>query len=313
MTTYAELQDKVSRTLQDPDNQTFDLQTVKDMIAAGWAEVSLISPQRFIEDLTPVDDQVAYLLQADDFPDGNDDIRPVSVEVWDGGPPERPLKWIEPASSHVTGLTYSEAGWQFWGGYLNLPNRWVAYLNGHSADYFLRVRGYAPWPLPNDQQALAGTATGTAATNLVTLAGHGLLANDPVRFISLVGGAGIGISTTYYVIASGLTADAFKFSATLGGAEFDFTTDITAGSVVKVIPVDADVIPFTAGVEEALVIYCYIEALRRLIGNRALFTQWQTRSNNTDVTPAALMNDLNIAQEEWRRKSRAILVLRETP
>lgn len=227
MTTYLELQSKVSRTLQDPDQQTFDPQTVKDMIAAAWAEVGLISPERFIEDLTPVDDQIAYPIRANIFPDGNDDIRLVSVEVWDAtAVPDRPIRWIEAASSHPTGLSYSEAGWQFWGGFINLPYRWVAFLKDHEADYFLRVRGYSPW------------------ANLVD---------------------------------------------------------------------DADVVPFSAGIEEALVIYCYIEALRRLIGNRALFTQWQTRSNNTDVTPAALMNDLNIAQEEWRRKSRAILVLRESP
>lgn len=314
MTTYGELQDKVSRTLQDPDNQTFDLQTVKDMIAAAWSEISLISPERFIDDITPTDGQVAYLLRALSFPDGNDDIRPVSVEVWDvTTPPSRPIRWIEPASSHPTGLSYSEAGWQFWGGYINLPYRWVAFLTGHESDYFIRVRGYSPWAAPNDAQPILGPTTGVAATDVITNTTHGLVADDVVRFTSIVGGAGITVGTSYFVISTGLTANDFKISATLGGAAINFTTNITSATIVKVIATDADVIPFTAGVEEALVLYCYIEALRRLIGNRALFTQWQTRSNNTDVTPAALMNDLNIAQEEWRRKARAILVLRESP
>jgi hypothetical protein len=56
---------------------------------------------------------------------------------------------------------------------------------------------------------------------------------------------------------------------------------------------------------------CAIEGLRRLISNRTLFAQWQTRSNNTDVTPAALANDLNIALADWARKYRQIFVLRE--
>lgn len=76
---------------------------------------------------------------------------------------------------------------------------------------------------------------------------------------------------------------------------------------------DADVIPFGKEREEAIVIYCWVEALRKLLANRSLFTQWQTRSNNTDVTPAALMNELSIAQDDWRRRQRAIFVIREAP
>lgn len=76
---------------------------------------------------------------------------------------------------------------------------------------------------------------------------------------------------------------------------------------------DSDVLPFGKTLEEAIVLYTFIEAARRLLANRTLFTQWQTRSNNTDVTPAALMNDMNMALDEWRRRSRAIFVIREAP
>ena len=72
--------------------------------------------------------------------------------------------------------------------------------------------------------------TGVAATDLFTKATHGLVANDKVRFTILVGGTGITVNTTYYVIASGLTANDFRVSATLGGATINFTTDATAGS-----------------------------------------------------------------------------------
>jgi hypothetical protein len=48
-----------------------------------------------------------------------------------------------------------------------------------------------------------------------------------------------------------------------------------------------------------------------LLSSRELFSQWQIRSNNTDVTPAALMNDLSLAQADWRRLSRSMTVLRE--
>lgn len=60
---------------------------------------------------------------------------------------------------------------------------------------------------------------------------HGFIANDPIYFSDLVGGAGIDEHALYYVIAAGLTADAFQFSETVGGASFTFTTAITDGQV----------------------------------------------------------------------------------
>jgi len=69
----------------------------------------------------------------------------------------------------------------------------------------------------------------------------------------------------------------------------------------------------SGGLEQAVMAYCRIEALQRLSFERDLFTQWQTHAGNTDVTPAALMNALSLAREDWRRKSRALMVLREAP
>jgi hypothetical protein len=66
--------------------------------------------------------------------------------------------------------------------------------------------------------------TADAASNLLTSAAHGLEADEPVRFTSITTlPAGLVAGTTYYVIASGLTADAFKVSATVGGSEVDIT------------------------------------------------------------------------------------------
>ncbi len=227
--TYLQLRDKVARTLQDPDKQVFNDDTIKDMIAAAWAEISLVEPERFQEDLDPVDDQTDYALRADAFPDGApDEVELLRVEVWGSanGGRSKALRQIEPASAHPAHLSYSQAGWTCWNGTLSLPDRWIDYLNGHADDYSLRVWGYSPWPA---------------------------------------------------------------------------------------LSADDDVSPLGPQAEEDLVMVCGIEALKRLISNRALFTQWQTRSNNTDVTPAALMNDLNIASEEWRRRSRQRMIVREAP
>ena len=58
-----------------------------------------------------------------------------------------------------------------------------------------------------------------ATPAVVTLTSHGLVAGSPISFTTT--GAlptGVTAGTTYYVIATLLTADTFQFSATLGGA-----------------------------------------------------------------------------------------------
>ena len=79
------------------------------------------------------------------------------------------------------------------------------------------------------------TPFGVAATDTFTSTGHGMSAGQAIAFQTLTGGTGLVIGTTYYVIASGLTADAFKVSATLGGSAFDFTSDISAGTFDLVV------------------------------------------------------------------------------
>jgi len=73
---------------------------------------------------------------------------------------------------------------------------------------------------------------------------------------------------------------------------------------------DADVIAISSDVEQALIWYIRLEAIDMLLASRDLFTQWQTRSGNTDLTPAGLMNQRSLAAQEWRSRSRALTRLR---
>ena len=68
----------------------------------------------------------------------------------------------------------------------------------------------------------AGIAT---ATDTITYTTHGLLAGDRVVYYNGGGASATGLTsgTTYYVIASGLTANAFKVSATSGGSAVNIT------------------------------------------------------------------------------------------
>lgn len=75
--------------------------------------------------------------------------------------------------------------------------------------------------------------------NLVLSEGHGYAANDQVVFMG-VGGTmpgGVTEGTIYFVIAGGLTADAFAVSATQAGSAIDFTSKGDGRAVVsKIVP-----------------------------------------------------------------------------
>jgi hypothetical protein len=84
-----------------------------------------------------------------------------------------------------------------------------------------------------DATASVTGTTGAAATNLFTKVAHGLVAGDRITFSAKTGGTGLNTGVAYYIISSGLTADAFRISTTSGGAELDLTTDLSASTWVK--------------------------------------------------------------------------------
>lgn len=82
--------------------------------------------------------------------------------------------------------------------------------------------------------AIAGPFTASAA-DLFTCPGHGLTTNDRVAFYPAFGSSlptGVTEGTLYWVIATGLTADAFSVSTTQGGAALDVTA-VGDGVAVK--------------------------------------------------------------------------------
>jgi hypothetical protein len=92
----------------------------------------------------------------------------------------------------------------------------------------------------NGLDTSVGAVTFTDTGDLVGKVAHGLVAGDIVEFDTIVTTTGISINTEYYVIASGLTADAFKVSATKGGAALTLTTNGTGTAVKKAgLSVDA--------------------------------------------------------------------------
>jgi hypothetical protein len=90
--------------------------------------------------------------------------------------------------------------------------------------YYYKHSQWSPWG-----KTISKNGTAAASTDLITSSSHGLVANDLIRFTTVV--AGLSTATNYYVIASGLTTNAFKVSATEGGSAVNITAD---GSVVVI-------------------------------------------------------------------------------
>jgi len=82
-----------------------------------------------------------------------------------------------------------------------------------------------------DDAVISFAVTGDAGTDVITATGSAFANGQPVRFTVLAGGAGLNTTTNYFVReAFGAT---FKVEATIGGGAVNFTTNITAGTILN--------------------------------------------------------------------------------
>lgn len=221
-TTYGALKTRIQTVLKDPDAKTFTSTLLDELAVAALVEVGRIIPMQYTEDITPVAYQIPYLLGTALFFEGEADIEPMRVEVWD--PTTLPETLVYAVNSAAGEQAFEgDTGWSYWGGYLSLPTRIVRGLSGYESTYVIRVWGYAPYAIPAS---------------------------------------------------------------------------------------DDDVVPTTAQAEQACIKFARVEGLEMLNNDRDLFTQWQTSSGNSDISPAGLMNQLSQARADWRSYSRLIGRLR---
>lgn len=99
--------------------------------------------------------------------------------------------------------------------------------------------------------------TAEADSELITVVGglpHGFRVGERVEFVRLAGGTGLSgrptasinaaarssKPTRYFVIADGLTRNAFKVSATAGGSAVNVTADATGGWVRRMVRAPGD-------------------------------------------------------------------------
>ena len=84
-----------------------------------------------------------------------------------------------------------------------------------------------------DDAVVPFSITGDAGTDIITAVGHNYTANQGVRFPTLTGGSGLTAASTNYFVRD-ISGATFKVSTTSGGSAVNFTTNITAGTVIAV-------------------------------------------------------------------------------
>lgn len=108
------------------------------------------------------------------------------------------------------------------------------------ASYDITVYQNATWKTAFRATLDRQTVTVDVGSALFTAPCHGLIANDKVVFTEATGASlpcGITANTVYYVISTGLTTDAFKVSATSGGAAITLH-GATSGTLYVAKPMD---------------------------------------------------------------------------
>ena len=127
----------------------------------------------------------------------------------------------------------------------------------------------------------------TIATDTIAYTAHGLSAGDAVVYNNGGGTSATGLTsgTTYYVIASGLTANAFKVSATGGGSTVDITGTGNNAQYFEIQAVASQATAtaakgtgFTDGVNTGIGHVTHAGWVRRTVGtgNRAGRVQYET-------------------------------------
>ena len=76
---------------------------------------------------------------------------------------------------------------------------------------------------------------------------------------------------------------------------------------------DTDTVDLPSALEQALREYGQSRGYARLQNSRALFTQWQTASNNSDVSFGQLLSLKSEASQQWERRRRQLYEMREMP
>ena len=86
-----------------------------------------------------------------------------------------------------------------------------------------------------DKDAAISTITGVASTDVCTKTAHGLSDGNLVVLSAISGGTGLKAGYPYFIITS--AANTFQLSETPGGSAHDFTMDVTAMTLERLVEI----------------------------------------------------------------------------
>lgn len=92
-----------------------------------------------------------------------------------------------------------------------------------------------------------------------------------------------------------------RIQQVMSGVEDNYLIRVWGWSPYAEMEDDEDLFSGSTELKWAVVKYAHLAGLRRLVNERELFSQWQTRSGNTDTTLGGLLSDYNATRDEWRR------------
>jgi hypothetical protein len=310
MTTFATMKTNVSRDLRDTGNVTFDTTTVGDLINSALAEIGRIAPRKFQQDITLVADSMAYSLQVvgtsqsltTPFGTASTNLLTSTSHGLVAGDAIRFLT-LTGGTGLVVGLPYYVL---------------AAGLTTHAFTVAPIVSGTV---VDFTTDITVGTFVRCGADDVipeievlsVELWDVTTTPYTPLYHIAPASEAYVTYSETGWRVWDGVLRIPRSIPVYVDGSEANYKLRILGYAPYTPLVNANDVVGLSNEREWALRAYCRVEALQRLVSERDLFSQWQIRSNNTDVSPAALMNALSLAQADWNRRSRQITVLREAP
>lgn len=308
-TTFGALKTRVSTVLQDPDLRTFTEDLVEELCWSALVEVGRIAPEFYTEDIDPTEGTLAYQLR----------YAPVDIDVTVEAD-------TDAVASTAHGLT------------VGTRIKFTALTGGTGLSLYTTY--YVIQDTLTDEEfvdafKVSGTLNGspvditvdyTATTSYRRLGSEDAIpeievvrvevwdpTQSPDRFVMSIPPASkqpmSGMDAGWSVWGGILTVPT-RIAASMDQYLDQYVYRVWGYSPYLMPVADADVIAVSREVEQAMLWFIRLEAVELLLGSRDLFTQWQTRSGNTDVTPAQLMNQKSMAEQAWTRKSRAIQRLR---
>ena len=304
-TTFGELKTRVSTVLQDPSLRTFTEALVEELIQDALVEVGRFAPEEYTEDIDPVVGQLSYQLRyaPEDVDVTGESDTDLLTSVDHGLTAGTRIKFT--ALTGGTGLSLNTTYYVISSGLTDDDFKIATTFSGSAVNFTSDVTATSTF-------RRIGTEDAIPEIELVRVEIWDPT-ETPDRLVAAVQPASRqprGFGDQGWYVWNGILTLPVRTASALDEYVEEYVIRVWGYSPYLPPVSDADVISASNEVIQAMLWYIRLAAIDMLLASRDLFTQWQTRSGNTDMSPAALMNQRSIAEAAWNRRSRSLSRLR---